>query len=563
LKKGEFKSPGKIEKLQLQAQKSGEAERLACCIGVMSSMEVYIPYKTRIFRGYSNVPIEMYKSSIKPELAKQGFSPLIQMSTLEFPNAVKRMLSSLKNILKENFPLFAVKEHNLKKLEDYAKSGKKQVYVVLDYLNREILDITTNKNVYGLAIDIGTTTISAYLHNLKDGKLECVGFTANGQNQWGPDIITRAAKIADDPTLLDKMQNRLVEEINTLISGFHRDYSISNDCIYEIVVAANPVISHLFLGIDPKPLTQSPFVSAIQGWTNIALESKPVLMHLSVNKNCRVNVMPGIDGFVGGDAVAGVMSTGMHESDQLSLFIDVGTNGEVVLGNSKRLVSTSLAAGSAFEGAHLSHGRACQNGTIHKINFDNDGNVLCNTLGGAVPFGLCGSSVIDAIAGFLRKGIIDKRGRFTNHDKWPQIKGDHFILVPKQKAATFSPIYISAKDIEEIQKAKSAIRTGIDLLMETIGVTPDMIMNVYISGSFGICINEENAKIIGMIPDFPNAKYHSIKNAAGLGSRLALLSKIARKKAGKIALDAEHLNLANHAEFNNMFIDNMMFKVKI
>ena len=559
LKNGEVKPPGKIEKLQLTAQKSGDEERLACCIGVQSPMEIYIPYKTRIFRGYSNVPIEMYKSSIKQELEKQKFKPNISIFTISLGTDGKKGMS-LEKILKDEFPGFSICEQARKKFPLFERNGHKEASLVIDNQGKLVMDVTNNKRIYGLAIDIGTTTISAYLHNLNDGKLECVGFTANGQNQWGADIITRAARIAEEPELLEKMQERLVEEINTLISGFHRDYSISNDCIYEIVAVANPVIAHLFLGIDPKQLTESPFISCLSGWTSVSIDYKPAFTHLSVNQCCRINVMPEIGGFVGGDAVAGVMAAGMHEKEELSILIDVGTNGEVVIGNSKRLVSTSLAAGSAFEGAHLSHGRACQNGTIHKINFDDDGNIFCNTLGGAVPFGLCGSSVIDAIAGFLKKGIIDKRGRFTTDGKWPQVKGDRFILVPKQKAATFSPIYISAKDIEEIQKAKSAIRTGIDLLMKNMGITPDMIKNVYISGSFGICIDEKNARTIGLIPHFPQAKFNSIKNSAGVGSRLALLSMNAREKAEKIASFAEHVNLANNPEFNNMFIDNMLFK---
>jgi len=318
-------------------------------------------------------------------------------------------------------------------------------------------------------------------------------------------------------------------------------------------------MTHFFLGLSPESLSQSPFIPAVSNWVSTSTDSLGTRPGLSTNRNCRVEILPSIGGFVGSDIVAGIVATGIHKNKETSLFIDIGTNGEIVLGNCDRLICTSVAAGPAFEGAHLSHGRPCQNGIIHTLEIDPGGNIRYETLGGTAPIGLCGSSFIDSMAAFISNNIIDDRGHFVNKKRWPQIKDNFFVLVPKQNTANFHPIGITAKDVEEIQKAKSAIRTGIDLLMREMNISPDIIRNVFISGSFGFFLNINNAKKIGMIPDLPFAEFHFIKNSAGIGSRLALLSREARKECEEIASFTEHVNLAHHREFNNCFIDNMLF----
>jgi uncharacterized 2Fe-2S/4Fe-4S cluster protein (DUF4445 family) len=188
-----------------------------------------------------------------------------------------------------------------------------------------------------------------------------------------------------------------------------------------------------------------------------------------------------------------------------------------------------------------------------------DGEIRYETVGGSTPVGLNGSSVIDAVAGFMRLGVIDVRGKFVNKERWPQMKDDVFILLPKEKTALHSPIYISAGDIVEIQKAKSAFKTGITLALRELGMTPLDIKKVFISGLFGSAINVDNANRIGMFPEFPNAKFVTMRNSAGLGARILLLSINARRDVERIAGMTEHMNLANHAQFMNLFIDNMLF----
>ncbi|MFQ5430876.1 MAG: ASKHA domain-containing protein [Nitrospinota bacterium] len=561
INKGKPASPEKIEKLQLETQANHPDDRLACYLKIQGPMEIYIPYKNRIFRHQLEVPDELYDTSVNQKLQEKGLAPNIVTELIDISDLQNMNPTSYDEWISSKFDSFQAAPGLIGKLLPLVLIKIEKAFGVLDLNRREIIDFSRSDNNYGLALDIGTTTISAYLHDLQNGELKCVGLAENSQSQWGLDVITRATNTIQDPSLLPKMQEKLVEEINGIIAYFHDNYSIPSNKICDITIVANPVITQLFLGLSPESISQSPFTPGVSDWVSTSANSMGTRPSLAVNRNCRIEILPSIGGFVGSDIVAGILATGVHKEKEVSLFIDIGTNGEIVLGNCDRLLCTSVAAGPAFEGAHLSHGHPYQNGIIHTLEIDGNGEIRYETLGGAAPIGLCGSSFIDAMAAFISNGIIDNRGHFVKSKRWPQIKNNMFVLVPKHNTATFNPIGITAKDVEEIQKAKSAIRTGIDLLIREMNISPDIIRNVFVSGSFGFVLNIENAKNIGMIPDLPSAEFHLIKNSAGIGSRLALLSRKARKECEEIALFTKHVNLAHHIEYNDCFIDNMLFPV--
>jgi uncharacterized 2Fe-2S/4Fe-4S cluster protein (DUF4445 family) len=559
IKEGAVQMPGQIEKLQLQNNKNEPDERLACNIDVEGAMDIYIPYKNRIFRRLSRVTSEMYTASIDVQLGEYGINQNIFKKKLEIPDQQNTSPEALKKLVTAQIGTFVLTAGAIKRLSSLIAKGNRMVDAVIERAKEELFDFTISKNIYGLAIDIGTTTISAYLHDIETGNLACVGMIENSQAQWGSDIISRTARIAADTAIIRDMQEKLVSDINTLISNFHLDYSVRSNQIYDIVVVANPVIMHLFLGENPEPLAISPFINRLKGGVRTNIQEVEALGNLSVNKNCRIEALPSISGFVGADTVSGIIATAMHKQEEISLLIDIGTNGEIVLGNRESLISASTAAGPAFEGAQLTNGTTCRSGAIYKVDISSDGEIKYKTFGDTAPVGICGTGIADVLAKFVTNGIINKRGYFINRDTWSNIKGDFFVIVPKQETAMFSPIFITAKDIEEVQKGKSAIRSGIDILMREAGITIDKVRHVYISGSFGNCLAIDNAITIGMIPFFPNAKYTSLKNSAGIGSRIALLSLNAREEAKKIADSTKHINLALSKGFNNMFIDNMMF----
>ena len=561
INKGKPASPKKIEKLQLKTHAHHPEDRLACHVKILGPMEIYIPYKNRLFRHKLEVPDELYDTSVIYKLHEKGLEPNIATEPINLSELRNSNPASHDEWISQKFKSYSASPSVIGKLLPLVLIKTKKAFAIVDLNRREIIDFSRSDKSYGLALDIGTTTISAYLHDLKTGELKCVGLVENSQSQWGLDVITRAANAIHDPLLLPKMQEILVENINGMISFFHDNYSIPHNKIYDVTIAANPIITHFFLGLSPESIAQSPFIPAVSNWVSTFTGTLGTRTSLSVNRNCRIEILPSIGGFVGSDIVAGILATGIHKEKEISLFIDIGTNGEIVLGNCGSLLCTSVAAGPAFEGAHLSHGHPYQNGIIHTLKINSGDEIHYETLGGTAPIGLCGSSFIDAMAAFISNGIIDDRGHFINKKRWPQIKDNFFVLVPKQNTATFNPIGISSKDVEEIQKAKSAIRTGIDLLIREMNLSPNIIRNVFISGSFGFVLNIENAKKIGMIPDLPSAKFHLIKNSAGIGSRMALLSNKARKECEEIASFTKHVSLTNHSEFNDCFIDNMLFPV--
>ena len=560
LKRGSANSPTGPEYIQLQSRNGTPDERLACHIRVDEEMEIYIPYFSRILSNSAAAANEFIKASVEDEVATYGFStailtePMGEVSLMSTPAPI-----SCEERLRERFPDFRIDPDIIGRFASLAREPRKNMFAVLDRNRKEILDFTVSEKIYGLAVDIGTTTISAYVHDLRDGKLVCVGSTENAQNRWGQDIITRSTNAINDPSLLGPLQRSLIEGINYLISTFHQNHSLPNDHIYDMTIVGNPVIIHLLLGLSPELLTQSPFIPTVTGWISMSAGDFPPSASFSINPKCRVEVLPSFGGFVGADAVAGVLATSMHRKDEVSLFVDIGTNGEVVLGNRSGLFCTSVAAGPAFEGPSLTHGHMVRNGIISSMKMNGGGEFVFKTIGGSVPLGLCGSAVIDILSEFVRHKVINNRGKFQNEAENQNIKNGHYIVVAKQKTAIFKPITVSGKDIEEIQKAKSAVRTAIDLLIKEARIRPEDIRNIYLSGTFGVSVNIENAKMIGMIPAFPWAKVRFIKNSAGIGARIALLSRNARMDAKAIPAQARYLNLANHPEFIAHFIENMLF----
>ncbi|MGK7345157.1 MAG: ASKHA domain-containing protein [Candidatus Nitrospinota bacterium M3_3B_026] len=559
IKNGETGQPDRAEAFQLQARGADPKERLACRVKVGGPMSVYVPYHSRIFQSHMTASGELFEKSISKELAPFGFEPNVGVEEAPLPSLAGPAPSSWEEWVTGRLGLNGMSPQVAGRLASMINESDGGVRAVIDRQRGEIVDFTRSDKVYGLAVDIGTTTISAYAHDLKTGELACVGSTENPQTRWGMDVVTRTTRVVEDPSLLPVAQANLIEGVNRLIAHFHRDHALPNDRIYDMTVVGNPVIIHMLLGISPESLARAPFTPTVSRWVSATARGLHAKNRLAVHPECRVEILPSAGGFVGADAVAGALAAGVSREEELSLFVDIGTNGEIILGSRDGLLCASVAAGPAFEGAHLSHGRVSQAGAIKRIRLTAPGRVEFETIGGAAPFGLCGSAVIDALAEFSRHGIIDERGKFAANGDWPQLKGDFFILAPKQKTATFNPIGITRGDIEEIQKAKSALRTGISLLMKEMGAAPEDIKKVTVSGSFGFSLDIGNAKAIGMIPALPRAEFRYIKNAAGIGARMALLSKNAREEAGRIAGITRSVSLVDHGDFMNLFIDNMLF----
>jgi uncharacterized 2Fe-2S/4Fe-4S cluster protein (DUF4445 family) len=327
-------------------------------------------------------------------------------------------------------------------------------------------------------------------------------------------------------------------------------------------------MNHLFLKIDPKNLSLHPYVGVLR--SNIDVRATSIGLH--INRYGKAYAMPNIAGFVGGDTVAVILASGIHKSEDLKFALDIGTNGELVMGNRDRLVSCSTAAGPAFEGARITHGMRASDGAIEKVLIT-DTVVEVNTIGNAKPIGLCGTGLIDSIAELRKLGIITRNGKLIQgkelpkdisdiirkraiaHEKW----GSAFILVPATESKTGEDILLTQKDVRETQLAKGAIFAGYQLLKKVLGITDDDITEVLLAGAFGNYIRRHQAKRIGLLPDIPTEKIKFIGNAAGAGAKMVLLAKELRTESCDISKNTEYIELAVQQEFQRIFADSMFF----
>ncbi len=438
--------------------------------------------------------------------------------------------------------------------------------------NKKIIDVeagdATNDN-YGAAIDIGTSKIVGYLVNLNSGEIVSAGMLENPQIQYGEDVLSRIAHAIQSLDNQDEIRRLVVNGINTVLESACWEIPwLGMNKIHEVTIVGNTAMTHLFLGIYPKFLSLSPFTPAVKGSADVKAKETGLRVHPEGN----VHVLPCVAGYVGADAVADVMATGIHQKDEMSLLVDVGTNGEVFLGNKKELLSCSCAAGPAFEGAQIKYGMKAVTGAIEKVKIDPETfDAKYETIGKRKPIGLCGSAMVDTVAELLKTGIISTRGRFsqetikTRRLITPEEEGTgskSYVVAWKDETAINNDITVSTKDISEIQLAKSALHTGCAILMQKKGVTEKDIDRVYIAGAFGNYLNPENAKTIGLIPDIPTEKISFVGNTALAGAKMALTSRTIRELADKLSKEIRYVELMTEENFKREFIASIMLPHK-
>jgi uncharacterized 2Fe-2S/4Fe-4S cluster protein (DUF4445 family) len=437
---------------------------------------------------------------------------------------------------------------------------------------KEIIDVepndTTSDN-YGAAVDIGTSKIVSYLVNLNTGEVAAAGMMENPQIQYGEDILNRILYATQSPENQQKIMKVVADGINTVMQSAcieAQETKIGN--IHEVTVVGNTAMTHLFLGIEPRFLSLAPYVPAMK--RSIDVEAKRI--GLKIHPEGNVHMLPCVAGYVGADAVADVIATGMHEKDEISLLVDVGTNGEVFLGNREELLSCSCAAGPAFEGTQIRYGMKAVTGAIEKVRIKPKTlEVEYETIGGEKPIGLCGSALVDIVAELLKAGVISTRGRF-NHETTKSSRliekeeegklSTSFIIARKGEAAINNDITVSNKDVSEIQLAKAALHTGCEILMQKKGIHEKDIDHAYISGAFGNYLNPENAKTIGLIPDIQTEKITFAGNTALAGAKMALISRSIRELADKLSRQIKYVELMAEENFKREFVASILLPYK-
>lgn len=424
----------------------------------------------------------------------------------------------------------------------------------------------TSGRCFGVAIDIGTTTVVVYLLDLNNGTVMSSGALTNPQQAFGADVISRITHAAQGPGQLRELQEKVIEGLNRIISRLCQDSGIGREEIYQAVAVGNTTMAHLFLGIDPTYLAPAPFIPAFRKLVEVPVYE----LGLSILDTGTLIMLPNVAGYVGSDTVGVMLAAEADRLPGVSLIVDIGTNGEIVLCGKDRILTCSTAAGPAFEGAEIKFGMRAAEGAIEGVRITED--IHLDVIEGSRPRGICGSGLIDAIAELYKIGVISPNGRYASEpeqlEKLPALvrarlrKGERvseFVLVWGRDSAAGEDIVLSQKDIREMQLAKGAIMAGIVILCQEIGITPKEIDRVLLAGAFGNYIRKESAVGIGLLPSLPLERIKTIGNAAGDGAKMALLSTKERIRADLLSSRAEHVELSNRKEFQKEFLKGLDF----
>ncbi len=414
--------------------------------------------------------------------------------------------------------------------------------------------------ITGVALDIGTTTLAAYLCDLETGAVLATASAVNPQVSLGEDVISRIAYANGCADGRRNLQKLVIESVNTMIEDLARQAGVSPACMLDMTCVGNTCMHHLFLGIDPSGLGRSPFIPVI--CRSLDFKARDLGIHIAAG--AWVHMLPVIAGFVGADSIGVLLALEPHNLDENVLVIDVGTNGEIVVGNHGRLICASCATGPALEGATLRHGMRAAPGAIERVRIDPvtlavDVSIISGDTGSkksALAVGICGSGIIDAVAQMFLVGVIGKNGNLNRRLDVPNMTRDKdgvpaFVLVPADQTATGREICITQDDVRAVQMAKGAIHAAVRILMKELNLSS--FDRVLLSGAFGSRIDPASALAMGLFPYCPVERVRSVGNAAGDGARLALLSRKKRLEAARVARQVQYIELTDHPDFQREF----------
>jgi len=574
LKKGIPKATS-IEKDFLSEEEIKEGVRLACQTKPFTDTMIEIPQEIRLdFK-------KVYSSDLKGGINRINHD-------FSFKSNLKKIFLELKNpsltdqrsdwerikdelLLKETNTTRKLKTNIeiLKKMPGLIRETDYNITVTI--CDDELIDIekgNTTKKSYGMAFDIGTTTVAGYLIDLESGEELSAVAKTNPQVIYGDDVISRIGFIQQNKDGLFKLQKEIVNTLNEIIKEVSQRVKVSTDNIYKMSIAGNTCMHHLLLGLNPSYIASSPYIPVIKEDLSIKTKDIP---ELALKPNTNIYMLPNISAYVGADITAGVLATCMWKKEKNILFLDLGTNGEIVLNARGKLWACSTAAGPAFEGARISSGMRAAEGAIDKVKMDHKSFAYSVIKDGKVR-GICGSGLIDLIADMLKLELIDKSGKLINRKVCqPKIseeikkriikekEGNKFLLAKSDETISGKPIYLIQKDIREVQLAKAAVYAGIKILLKEVNIPPEDIQEILLAGAFGNFIDKESAIRIGLIPYLPLKRIKFMGNAAGRGAEMALLSEKMKKVCRDTAREVQYIELSSRLDFQDEFIKAISF----
>jgi uncharacterized 2Fe-2S/4Fe-4S cluster protein (DUF4445 family) len=421
--------------------------------------------------------------------------------------------------------------------------------VLVDDLLVDVEAGDTSARRHAIAYDLGTTTVVATLIDLETGQPAAVSSMLNAQQPFGADVITRISATMMDPAALGMLRDRAHETLATLTIEVCEEAGVDPSEVYEIVIAGNMTMLQLALGIDPEPLSMAPFTIISRRLP----EAKATDFGVSVHERAPAVLFPALGAYVGPDIVAGILATGLILDKRTRLFIDVGTNSEIVLGSSARALATAAPAGPAFEAAQIRCGMRAAEGAIEGVRIV-DGEVQLTVIGDVEAVGLCGSGLVDAVAELVGAGILDHSGRFVlgSSPRLGKIGEENVFYL-------HDDVFLSQRDVRELQFAKASIATGWQILCNDMGVDPTEISQVLLGGSFGSYLTAASAVKIGLVPKLPLTRIVSAGNVAGEGAKIAALSVTERAAASAAIDEVDYVELSGRTDFNDLFIDQLSF----
>ena len=572
LKSGELESK---KTLHISDEEYQAGWRLSCCSKISADVNVLVPdiasaYKSRMkvadlsskeeIAIFENAKSDIQLAGIELKNSLEVVDVLMDVPSLDdtMPDneRLTRALRKYLNINRVRIPYVV-----LKKLPDVLRENNFAVKCVIratsdDMYVYDIFGKDEDVVIGGLAIDIGTTTVSAVLINMENGEILAKSSAGNGQIRFGADVINRIVE-SQKPGGQKKLQDAVIKEtINPMIHEMCKSAKFPKDHIYRMCVASNTTMNHLFAGINADPLRTEPYIPAFFK-TNSLFASD---VGVDINKDAHIIMAPNIGSYVGGDITAGTLVSQIWNRPEFSLFIDLGTNGELVFGNSDFMMSCACSAGPAFEGGDISCGMRATDGAIEACTIDKETmEPTYKIVGdpGTKPVGLCGSGIIDVISELYICGIINPKGKFIREGK--RIKHDKYgmgsyILAFEEEAGSVKDVEITEVDIDNFIRAKGAIFSAIRTMLTSLDFDVSMIDDVYVAGGIGSGINMQNAVNIGIFPDIPIEKFHYIGNSSLTGAYLMLLSTPAEKKTYELAANMTYMELSTVPIYMDEFV---------
>jgi uncharacterized 2Fe-2S/4Fe-4S cluster protein (DUF4445 family) len=560
---GSIPPPTIMDELQLGGDLVREGYRLSCQCHVSEPITVQVapPLDERAFQilGSDSRFQAMPRGAIDAGISKEVVKVSLPREEHHQTSDLEELLGVLGGSVDDVSPAL------LRDLPGTLRASDGEVTVTR--FGRQVLSVEpgdTTATRFGLAVDVGTTSVVTTLLDLETGEQLASVSSLNPQAAFGGDLMSRIAFAQYNPSSLRKLHTRIVGLLNQHVAEVVRQAGILAQSIYKVTVVGNTCMHHVLLGIDPSYVGLSPYAPVMRH--PVILPARELF--LKINPEARVCLLPIVAGFVGADTTGVVLATRIYESSDIRIVTDIGTNGEVVLGSKSHLWACSAPAGPALEGAQLKHGMRGALGAIDRVVITDD--VEVHTIGEAPALGICGSGTIDALAAMLDAGIIDHTGliQVDDRDRFPpglrerivrRDEGRQFILVRAGEAGAASEIVLTQGDIREVQLAKGAIASGMALLQRVAGVSNDQVAELMLAGGFGNYLSIKSALRIGLIPQLPVERIRYVGNAALLGAQLGLVSESERQRAEGIARRIEHVSLAVHPDFQDIFVECLRF----